>query len=42
MLYGKKVSEIRLVPDELANSDVKFLQETAQQAVDEFQQVNRG
>lgn len=42
MLYGKKVSEIRLVPDELANSDIKFLQETAQQAVDEFQQVNRG
>lgn len=42
MLYGKKVSEIRLVPDELANSDVKFLQETAQQTVDEFQQVNRG
>lgn len=42
MLDGKKVSEIRLVPDELANSDVKFLQETAQQAVDEFQQVNRG
>lgn len=42
MLYGKKVSKIRLVPDELANSDVKFLQETAQQAVDEFQQVNRG
>lgn len=42
MLYGKKVSEIRLVPAELANSDVKFLQETAQQAVDEFQQVNRG
>lgn len=42
MLYGKEVSEIRLVPDELANSDVKFLQETAQQAVDEFQQVNRG
>ena len=42
MLYGKKVSEIRLVPDELANSDVKFLQETAQQAVDEFQQVNQG
>lgn len=42
MLYGKKVSEIRQVPDELANSDVKFLQETAQQAVDEFQQVNRG
>ena len=42
MLYGKKVSEIRLVPAELANSDVKFLQETAQQAVDEFQQVNQG
>ena len=42
MLYGKKVSEIRLVPAELANSDVKFLQETAQQAVDEFRQVNQG
>lgn len=42
MLYGKKVSEIRLVPAELANSDVKFLQESAQQAVDEFQQVNQG
>ena len=42
MLYGKKVSEIRLGPAELANSDVKFLQETAQQAVDEFQQVNQG
>ena len=42
MLYGKKVEEIRLIPEEIGNSDAEFLRRTAQQAVDEFQQVNRG
>lgn len=42
MLFGQKVEEIRFIPQEIGNADAAFLRRTAQQAVDEFVQVNRG
>ena len=38
MLYGRPTSEIAFVPDMIGNRDAAFLRETAQKAVDEFEQ----
>ena len=40
-LYGRRTSEITFVPEVIGNSDAEFLRETAQKAVDEFEQVVR-
>ncbi len=41
MLFGKKTSDIRYVPKEIAPEDAKFLRECAQKAVDTFPQVKK-
>lgn len=38
-LYGRPVSEIKFVPDGIADADAAFLRGIAQRAVDEFEQV---
>ncbi len=38
-LYGRRTSEITFVPKVIGDSDAEFLRETAQKAVDEFEQT---
>lgn len=38
-LFGRPVSDVAFVPEELGNRDAAFLRDIAQQAIDRFEQV---